>query len=276
MTQQTDISRLLERWLVDDEPDVLPERVLGAVAGRLPQVRQRGQFVALGLSGRFAVIVASLTLAAGASLVVFGIVRPGPVMPPGSPTPTAQATGSASPTPSPVATPYVSTQFGFQATKPLDNADPWTNFLYAPVATGTAITFPDGRFLGGDLWSAFIVVSSGTHRVGAVVGVSFPPAPRDETPAPNPDWAHASLVRIWNSDVDELAADYVAAVGGTISGERELDGERAILIYDANEMAEVVVAVHGNRAFVIGTSSFMRSTAAPGWERFLASFSFLH
>lgn len=275
MTERTDLSSVIELWLLDDEPDAVPERVLTSVATELRRIPQRSGSFGLAMSWRTMAVAASAVVIGAASLVAFGITRPGPTPPPVSPMATSSPYGSRSPTPTPSPARFSSTEFGFSAVSPLREVGPWNNFLYAPIANGTALTFPDGKLLGGDLYSSFIIVSSGTRRAGAVIGTSFPPLARGETPPPNPDWAKASLVRIWSGNVDQLAQDYIDAEGGEINGGTELDGERAILI-TSPAMATVVVAVHGDRAFVIGTTSFMAPTReAPSWERFLASFRFL-
>jgi len=93
MTPQTDISRLLELWLVDDEPDVLPERVLGAVAGRLPRVRQLNRSLDLFGSWRSAAVAASLVILAAGSAIGYGLwqQRP-PITVPPSPSSSATPT----------------------------------------------------------------------------------------------------------------------------------------------------------------------------------------
>lgn len=78
MTQRSDISRLLELWLVDDEPDVLPERVLGAVADRLPQARQLGRSWNLLGSWRAITMAASLAVLAAATAIGYALLQPPP------------------------------------------------------------------------------------------------------------------------------------------------------------------------------------------------------
>jgi len=78
MTRQTDIARLLELWLVDDEPDVLSDRVLTTVAGRLPQVRQSSRSLNLFGSWRAAAVAASLAVLAAGSAIGYGLLQPNP------------------------------------------------------------------------------------------------------------------------------------------------------------------------------------------------------
>ena len=97
MTQQTDVSRSIELWLLDDEPDVLPERVLKAVSGLLPSVHQRTSQFGLFATWRQAAVAASLAVVAAASLGIYGALQPRPPLPVTSLSPSPSMTPSATP-----------------------------------------------------------------------------------------------------------------------------------------------------------------------------------
>jgi hypothetical protein len=107
MTGQTDVSRLIEHWLADAEPDVLPERVLSTVADRLPREGQAHAPFGLLATWRYAAVVASLAVMAAASLVAYGAFQPRPPVS-GSFSPSPSGSPTMSPFATPVLTPFPS------------------------------------------------------------------------------------------------------------------------------------------------------------------------
>jgi hypothetical protein len=283
MTGPIDLVQRLESWLAEDDGVRLPERVIDAViaeAGQLPQAGRRGSILTPGR------VRMALGVAAVAAALVLGVALYQFVAPPvGTESPSPSPSRSASQTPAPsVSTPSAAptpalytSPMGFAALQPIAQHG-WGSYLYAPIdAGGTVFTFPDGEFIGGDVWASFIVVSVGTAESGAIVGVTFPetPSPAPSASPGNPDWANAEWVRVWAPSNEELAAAFVAAVGGQITGPTLLGDRPAVGITNSQDMARTVVCVDGGRAFIVSTTSFMRNAAAPGWDAFLAGFRFL-
>lgn len=97
MTQQTHVSRFIELWLADAEPDVLPDRVLSTVADRLPRMRQDRARFGLLATWRYVAVTAGLAVVTAASVVAYGAYRAAPPV---------SGSFSASPTGSPTATPF--------------------------------------------------------------------------------------------------------------------------------------------------------------------------
>jgi len=96
MSQQADISRFIEQWLVDDEPDALPDRVLHTVADQLARHRQLSAPVGLLAIWRYAAIAAAVAVVAAASVLAYGALAPRPPGPRPS-TPVATSSETASP-----------------------------------------------------------------------------------------------------------------------------------------------------------------------------------
>ena len=159
---------------------------------------------------------------------------------------------------------FVSEGLGFQVPLPLSGRPFGTEVGIQPDPVTGLYVFDDGVQLDQATYSHAIGVSVGTEARPALVRV----IPSDLRAPP--------FRRIWGATLSELTTAYQRVAGpGTGVLSTRLGGEPALLIVRADGMAVTVLAVHEGRAYLVMTNGHDAIEAAPSFQIFLDSFTFL-
>jgi hypothetical protein len=82
---------------------------------------------------------------------------------------------------------------------------------------------------------------------------------------------------VWAAGIVELQAAYLAAAGGDPGSVHisSIGGELALLVEHPGDIAAAALVVHNGRVYIITTTGSASADPAPGFEGFIAGFTFL-
>ena len=202
MTQQRDISVLLDIWLAEGST-FAPDRVIDVVTDRIERQRQRGAWrfprrdLHMPAMVRIAAVAAALAVLAGGAIYFGGSSRPNvpPTTPGPSPTPLVPASPSQSPYVLPSGLPYQSpgtlTSIGFEPKFQIDAPLGWTTSVGASGASLTlGLIHDDEAGDSGNVGGGILI------RPNPVLGnVNSCPSTRSAAPTLGPPAPAAEIVQ---------------------------------------------------------------------------------